>query len=245
MQTEHLGRQGAPRPIVVLTGAGVSAESGVSTFRDPQGLWSKVDFRDVATPEGFARNPARLLDFYNLRRRAHSGVAPNPAHWALARLEHEYGAQVVIVTQNVDELHSRAGSRHLIHMHGEIFKAWCRACEAKFPWREDLTLQTTCPTCGAIGRLRPDIVWFGERPYHWTKIEAAIDRCGLFLSIGTSGSVYPAAGLVRRASEAGAWTIELNLEPSEGAGQFDEAVHGLATVVVPNFVKRLLKGAYR
>jgi NAD-dependent deacetylase len=226
--------------IVVLTGSGISAESGLSTFRDKDGLWAKVDFRDVATPEGYARDPKRVLDFYNMRRSIHAGAAPNAAHLALARLETEHPGEVTVVTQNVDELHERAGTRRLIHMHGEVYKARCTACGGRRPWREAMTLKTICPDCKAVGRLRPDVVWFGETPYELDRIGALISGADLFVSIGTSGTVYPAAGLVSLARGAGARTVELNLEPSEGASLFHEAIHGKATEVVPVFVTRLL-----
>lgn len=226
------------RRIVILTGSGISAESGLSTFRDKSGLWSKVDYRDVATPEGYARDPQRVLEFYNMRRGIHATVAPNAAHCALARLEAEHPGEVWVVTQNVDELHERAGSRNLIHMHGEAMKALCAACGDRFPWRQAMSLETPCPSCEETGRLRPDIVWFGETPYQLDRIGALVSACDLFVAIGTSGTVYPAAGLVSLAR--GAHTVELNLEPSDGASRFREAIHGKATDVVPAFVERLL-----
>jgi NAD-dependent deacetylase len=228
------------RRIVILTGSGISAESGLSTFRDKDGLWAKVDYREVATPAGYRRNPQRVLDFYNMRRSLHADVSPNAAHLALARLEAEHAGEVTVVTQNVDELHERAGSRRLIHMHGEVYKALCTACGGRRPWREPMTLETVCPDCRTAGRLRPDVVWFGETPYELDRIGALVAAADLFVSIGTSGTVYPAAGLVALAREAGARTVELNLEPSEGASLFDEAIHGKATEVVPPFVARLL-----
>ncbi len=232
------------KSILILTGAGISAESGVSTFRDKDGLWGKVDYRDVATPEGFARDPERVLEFYNMRRRAHADVRPNQAHAALARLEREHAGEVLIVTQNIDRLHEAAGTSNVIHMHGEIFRAWCRACEERYDWGEELSRATACPGCGASGRMRPDVVWFGEMPYRMKEINAALAKTDLFLSIGTSGTVYPAAGFVRLAKAAGARTVELNLEPSQGISCFDEAIHGKAGEVVPAYVERLL-GASR
>jgi NAD-dependent deacetylase len=228
--------------IVVLTGAGLSAESGVPTFRDKAGIWAKYDYRDVATPEGFARNPARVHEFYNMRRRAHAAIVPNTAHAALARLEREHPGDVWIVTQNVDALHEGAGSRNLIHMHGELFRALCNGCGARMPWSDDLSLATVCPSCAATGHMRPDVVWFGEMPYHMPRIVELLDAADLFISIGTSGNVYPAAGFVAEARAAGAHTVELNLEPSEGRSFFAEAVHGPATHVVPAYVDRLLNG---
>jgi len=230
--------------IVVLTGAGVSKESGMSTFRDADGLWARVRVEDVATPEAFERDPARVHDFYNARRRRlRSGaVRPNPAHDALARLEAAWPGEVLVVTQNIDDLHERAGTRHLIHMHGEILRALCTACAAASPWTDDMGMHSRCPACGAAGRLRVDVVWFGEKPYHMERIAAALGACDLFVSIGTSGSVYPAAGFVRKVRTAGrAHAVELNLEPSEGHTQFAEHHYGPASSVVPAFVARVLK----
>ena len=228
--------------IVVLTGAGLSAESGLSTFRDKGGIWSKYDYRDVATPEGFARDPGLVLDFYNQRRQGHAHVAPNAAHVALARLEREHPGEVVIVTQNIDALHEAAGSQHLIHMHGELLKALCASCGARHPWEQDIAGDTPCPACATTGGMRPDVVWFGEMPYHMEGIATHLSAADLFISIGTSGNVYPAAGFVAEARLNGAHTVELNLEPSEGASLFIEAIHGPATEVVPAYVERLLTG---
>lgn len=227
--------------IVILTGAGISAESGVSTFRDPDGIWAQYDYRDVATPEGFQRNPEKVLTFYNMRRKSHHGVQPNAAHRALARLEAEHPGEVILITQNVDALHEAAGSKALIHMHGEILKQLCSACALRQPWIEDLTIDATCPRCAARGTLRPDVVWFGEMPYHMEEIAQHLSSADLFLSIGTSGHVYPAAGFVSEAARNGAHTVELNLEPSEGASLFHETIHGEAATVVPDYVDRLLK----
>jgi NAD-dependent deacetylase len=226
--------------IVVLTGAGLSAESGLATFRDKDGIWSKHDYRDVATPEGFARNPLLVHDFYNKRRRAHKRIAPNAAHFALARLEREHKGEVVIVTQNIDALHEAAGSKRLIHMHGELLKALCGRCGARHDWIADLAIETPCPSCGKTDAMRPDVVWFGEMPYYMERIAEHLDAADLFLSIGTSGNVYPAAGFVAEARAHGAHTVELNLEPSEGASFFVEAIHGPATQIVPAYVERLL-----
>nr|WP_041300941.1 NAD-dependent deacylase [Hyphomicrobium sp. MC1] len=227
--------------IIILTGAGLSAESGVPTFRDPNGMWAKYDWRDVATPDGFQRDPALVLNFYNARRRAHRGIKPNAAHIALARLEAEHGG-VTVVTQNIDALHEAAGSHSLIHMHGELFKALCTFCKHRVPWQGDLLVDTSCPYCGLPGGMRPDVVWFGEMPYQMGRITGLLGEADLFLSIGTSGHVYPAAGFVAEAREHGARTVELNLEPSEGASQFDEAIYGHATEIVPAFVDRILAG---
>jgi NAD-dependent deacetylase len=229
------------RNIVILTGAGISAESGLATFRDKDGLWSRVRIEDVATPEAFARDPARVHAFYNARRAQlrDPAITPNAAHQALARLDAAWEGGLLLVTQNVDDLHARAGSRRMLAMHGELAKARCRACEAIHNWAEDLSTATPCPACGASGTLRPHIVWFGEMPMGMERIEAALASCDLFVSIGTSGNVYPAAGFV--AEVAGrARTLELNLEPSAGSRLFDEARHGPATRLVPDFVAELL-----
>jgi NAD-dependent deacetylase len=225
--------------IVVLTGAGLSAESGLSTFRDPTGIWAKYDWREVATPEGFRNNPQMVHEFYNMRRRAHADVAPNAAHHALARLTREH-SNTTIVTQNVDCLHELAGTKNLIHMHGEAMKALCSHCAARMSWTGDMSLETECGSCGRPGGMRPDVVWFGEMPYHMEKISRLLSRCDLFVSIGTSGHVHPAAGFVAAAREAGADTLELNLEPSNGAKLFSKAIYGPATEVVPAWVERLL-----
>jgi NAD-dependent deacetylase len=231
--------------IVILTGAGISAESGIATFRDKDGIWAKYDYRDVATPEGFARNPQLVLDFYNMRRKASTGVQPNAAHTALAKLEQEHTGHVLVVTQNVDALHEAAGTKNLIHMHGEHGKVLCMRCQTRTPWghnRPDLTVDLQCTSCGKAGGLRPDVVWFGEMPYHMDSITEALNEADLFISIGTSGNVYPAAGFVSEARRSGAHTVELNLEPSEGASLFAEAHHGKATEIVPEYVERLLTG---
>jgi NAD-dependent deacetylase len=231
--------------IVILTGAGISAESGISTFRDPDGIWAKVDYREVATPEGFAANPARVHEFYNWRRKNVRIVEPNAAHFALARLEHAFPGDFLLVTQNVDSLHERAGSQRLIHMHGQHDQALCNACGGRSAWEDEMSLESRCPACEQTGHMRPDVVWFGEMPYQMERIQAALAACDLFVSIGTSGNVYPAAGFVREAQVAGARTVELNLEPSAGAAHFDETDHGPATRVVPDFVERLLSGRGR
>ncbi len=224
----------------MLTGAGLSAESGIATFRDKDGIWSKFNIEDVATPEAFRRNPQLVHTFYNDRRRGHAGVQPNAAHVALARLEREHSGTVTVVTQNIDALHEAAGSRNVIHMHGEILKALCALCGERHACSDDLSLIAACPACNKTGGLRPDVVWFGEMPYEMERIYKALIGADLFISIGTSGNVYPAAGFVAAAREAGAHTVELNLEPSDGAHFFHEAIHGPATAVVPSFVERLL-----
>jgi len=226
--------------IVILTGAGLSAESGLSTFRDKDGIWARHKIEDVATPEAFARDPEAVLEFYNTRRKGAHGAKPNAAHQALARLEAEFAGEVTTVTQNTDPLHEWAGTKNLIHMHGEILKALCAHCGARQPWEADLSLDLTCGACKRAGGMRPDVVWFGEMPYRMEDIHAALGTCDLFISIGTSGNVYPAAGFVALARAVGAHTVELNLEPSEGVSLFAEAIHGRATEVVPAFVDRLL-----
>lgn len=227
--------------IVILTGAGLSAESGLATFRDAGGIWAQYNVEDVATPEGYARNPSLVLDFYNQRRRQGASAQPNAAHLALARLEAEHSGQVLIVTQNIDALHEAAGTHNLIHMHGEIAKAFCTECGKRTHiGANDIELDSRCPACAEFGTLRPDVVWFGEMPYHMERIYEALAACNLFMSIGTSGTVYPAAGFVAGAKHAGAHTVELNLEPSQGASLFHEAIHGQATEIVPAFVERLL-----
>ncbi|MEQ8451302.1 MAG: NAD-dependent deacylase [Nitratireductor sp.] len=231
-----------PKAVVILTGAGISAESGIDTFRDEGGIWSKVDYRDVATPQGFARDAELVQDFYNQRRRGLAGVEPNAAHFALAELERGPFDDFLLVTQNIDDLHERAGSRALVHMHGELGSALCTNCGRRHRWRADLSRTTPCPSCATAGFLRPDVVWFGEMPYWMERIEAALARCDLFVSIGTSGNVYPAAGFVDIAGAAGAHTVELNLEPSQGATQFAESRHGRATQIVPDYVRGLLAG---
>lgn len=228
--------------IVVLTGAGLSAESGLHTFRDKDGIWAKYDYREVATPEGYRRNPAKVLDFYNQRRHQNADVKPNAAHLALAKLEAEHAGDVLIVTQNIDPLHEMAGSKNLIHMHGSILRVLCSACDARHDWgMDDITVASVCPSCAKAGGLRPDVVWFGEMPYKMEEIYQALGACDLFISIGTSGTVYPAAGFVLEARRAGAHTVELNLEPSEGISAFKEAIHGRATEIVPAYVGKLLQ----
>ncbi|MCO5063230.1 MAG: NAD-dependent deacylase [Rhizobiaceae bacterium] len=230
------------RSIVILTGAGISAESGVDTFRAKDGIWSKYDYRDVATPEGFVRNPKLVFDFYNMRRRGLAKVKPNAAHEALARLEEAFPGDVLVVTQNIDDLHERAGTKNLIHMHGELERALCTVCESRSYWPDDMKQDSACPACGTVGYLRPDVVWFGEMPYHMDHVHQALAKCDLFLSIGTSGNVYPAAGFVDLARAHGAHTVELNLEPSEGHSAFHDAIQGKATKIVPDYVDRILMG---
>lgn len=232
------------RDLVVLTGAGVSAESGVPTFRDGDGLWEGHRFEDVATPRAFARDPALVQDFYNRRRRQLPTVRPNAAHRALAELAARWRGGFLLVTQNVDDLHDRAMAEtppapgfELIHMHGELTKGRCTASGVVCDWPGDMAAHEPSPHHPA-GRMRPHVVWFGESPLEMERIEAALARCDLFVSIGTSGAVYPAAGFVQQARRAGARTVELNLAPT--GGRFDEGVYGLATETVPAFVRNLL-----
>lgn len=225
--------------IVVLTGAGISAESGVPTFRDADGLWEGHRVEDVATPEAYAARPDVVHEFYDGRRRALANIEPNPAHLALARLEEHLGDDLSIVSQNVDDLHERAGSTRVLHMHGELRSAWCTTCDVRHPWDDALAHRPPCPGCGRP-TLRPDVVWFGELPYGMDRIESALAEADLFVSIGTSGEVYPAAGFVQIAKAFGAHTLELNLDPSDGTAWFDEARHGPAGTLVPAWVDALM-----
>jgi NAD-dependent deacetylase len=225
--------------IVILTGAGISAESGLATFRGPGGLWEGQRVEDVCTPQALARDPALVHGFYDARRAALATVEPNPAHHALARLDVAWPGELLIVTQNVDDLHERAGARRLLHIHGELLSALCAACEARTEHHGDLAPGSICTACGAPA-LRPDIVFFGEMPYYMPTIEAALAACDLFVSIGTSGAVYPAAGFVQLADYYGADTLELNLEPSAGSASFAQSRHGPASLLVPAWVDSLL-----
>ncbi|MFA7602139.1 MAG: NAD-dependent deacylase [Novosphingobium sp.] len=229
----------AIRNIVILTGAGVSAESGIDTFRDKGGLWEQFRVEDVATPEAFARDPDLVLSFYDMRRAAIQDRQSNAAHVALGRLDAEWPGELLIVTQNIDDLHERGGARRVLHMHGEHLNAWCTACDARSPWRGRLIDRPPCPACGEPA-LRPDVVWFGEMPYRMDEIHAALRRADLFVSIGTSGAVYPAAGFVRSAHDLGARTLELNLEPSQGSRWFHESRLGPASETVPAWVEEML-----
>ncbi len=234
-----------PQRIVVLTGAGISKESGLDTFRDAGGIWSRVSLEEVATPEGFRADPAKVQAFYNDRRRQllQTGVEPNPAHAALGRLERAFagdGRELLLVTQNIDDLHERGGARQVVHMHGELLRARCLHCGGDSAWTADIEPKSLCPTCGTAGRLRPHVVWFGEMPMEMERIYLTLAACDLFVSIGTSGNVYPAAGFVQEARSAGAHTLELNLEPSEGATLFAEARYGPASELVPAWVEEVL-----
>lgn len=225
--------------IVVLTGAGISADSGVPTFRDADGLWEGHRLEDVATPEAFERDPDTVQRFYDARRRAVASALPNAAHRALARLEAVFDDDLLVVTQNVDDLHERAGSHRLVHMHGELRRALCAWCGARPEWDADLEHRPPCPVCGER-MLRPDVVWFGEMPYDLDRIEQAVVACDVFASIGTSGAVYPAAGYVALAAAFGARTVELNLVPSDAIVPFDDARAGRASELVPVWVEELI-----
>ena len=230
--------------ILVLTGAGISQEAGLATFRDADGIWASVRLEEVATPEAFARDPARVHAFYNARRRQlqHPSVLPNAAHEALANFEAVRPGEVMIATQNIDDLHERAGSRAVVHMHGELLKARCIACGKVTVWYDDLTGNEGCPICAIEGQLRPHVVWFGEMPLRLDAIYQVLAKCKVFVSIGTSGSVEPAASFVEEARRAGAHTVELNLEPSQSANLFVERIYGPASQIVPELVAKLIRG---
>ena len=233
------------RNIFVLTGAGVSAESGLGTFRDKtgEGIWARFDPMKLATPEGFERDPEAVLAFYDLRRRNTRAATPNAAHFALARLEVELakrGGGVSLVTQNIDDLHERAGSYGVLHMHGELLKARCELCGGVSAWFDDLKRADLCPRCGRAGGMRPHIVWFGELPLYLDEIEEALRRADLFVAIGTSGAVYPAAGFVHEARAMGIETCEINLESADNADLFDDCRYGPARELVPAWVEEML-----
>ena len=227
------------RNIVILTGAGISAESGLRTFRAEDGLWEDHRVEDVATPEAFRRDPELVQRFYDERRRGILAAQPNPAHEALARLDRNWEGGLLIVTQNIDDLHERAGATRVLHMHGEGLSAWCLACDARHRWEGTLLDGPACPACGETA-LRPDIVWFGEMPYGMEEIFRALAEADLFVSIGTSGAVYPAAGFVQQAASHGARTLELNLDRSQGSAWFDESRLGPASTLVPVWVDQIL-----
>ena len=228
------------RNIVVLTGAGISAESGLRTFRADDALWEDLRVEDVASPQGFRRDPALVQRFYDARRESVIAAEPNAAHRALARLDDEWGGELLIVTQNIDDLHERAGARRVLHIHGEVLSAWCVACDDRHRWTGALLEGPPCPSCGEVA-LRPDIVWFGEMPYEMDRIFVALARAELFVSIGTSGAVYPAAGFVQQAKSVGARALELNLERSQGSAWFDETRLGPASELVPVWVEEILR----
>ncbi len=224
--------------IVILTGAGISAESGLGTFRDAGGIWAQYDLEEVATPEGFARDPAKVHAFYNARRENCRSAEPNAAHHALARLQAAHEGTVTLITQNIDDLFARAGAA-AIHMHGELMRARCDACGARWPAPLRMAPEDACAQCGARAT-RPDVVWFGEMPHHLDEIFAALGAADRFVAIGTSGAVQPAGNFVREAAAAGAHTLELNLEPSEASPLFAEARHGPASALVPDWVAQML-----
>jgi NAD-dependent deacetylase len=225
--------------VVVLTGAGISAESGLATFRDADGLWEGHHPEDVATPGAYARDPALVQRFYDERRAALGGVEPNAAHVALARLEDALGDDLLLVTQNIDDLHERAGTKRVLHLHGELRSALCTSCGVRHPWTGGLGAWPPCPACGA-NALRPDVVWFGEIPYRMAEIWPRLERADIFCAIGTSGVVYPAAGFGEMAASYGAHTVELNLARSEVAPWFDDVRTGPATELVPAWVDQVL-----
>lgn len=229
--------------IVILTGAGISAESGIRTFRAADGLWEDHRVEDVATPEAFQRDPHLVHRFYNERRNQllSEHIKPNPGHQALAELEAAFPGELLLVTQNIDNLHERAGSKSLIHMHGELLNMRCQDSGVIYRIESETQPEDLCQCCGSSGNLRPDIVWFGEMPMQMQTIYAALERCDLFLSIGTSGHVYPAAGFVEVANASGAVTVELNLEPSRRESAFDHHIYGPASEVVPEFVRDILR----
>ena len=232
---------GHPR-VVVLTGAGISAESGLKTFRDNDGLWENLRLEDVATPEAFARDPELVYRFYNTRRQQllSPEVDANDAHRALAKLESALGDAFLLVTQNVDDLHERSGSQRVLHMHGELLSARCTQSQQQFEWTTPFDASTPCPCCGASATLRPDIVWFGEIPMYMDDIILALTKADYFIAIGTSGQVYPAAGFVQVARDSGATTVELNLQGTGSSNIFDQSQEGPASQLVPAFVDEFL-----
>ena len=230
--------------IVILTGAGISAESGLLTFRDNNGLWENHRVEDVATPEAFARDPALVYEFYNLRRAQLSNpeLKPNPAHQALAKLDQHYQDKVLLVTQNVDNLHEQAGSQRVLHMHGDLLSGRCCHSGKTYVTAASFDASSLCPCCTPANKVRPNIVWFGEMPLYMDEIYRALWEADLFISIGTSGNVYPAAGFVQEARQSGTHTVEINLEPSSGQNHFAETYYGKAGTLVPAFVEKLLQG---
>lgn len=228
--------------IVILTGAGISAESGIKTFRAQDGLWENHKIEEVATPEGFHANPDLVQNFYNQRRRKLQSeeIEPNEAHKALGRLESLLDGKVTVITQNIDNLHERGGTQNIIHMHGELLKARCSESGQVVEHKEDIKTGELCHCCQIPSQMRPHIVWFGEMPLKMGEIYAALEEADLFISIGTSGVVYPAAGFVHDARMHGAHTIEINLEPSAVESEFEEKRYGKASELVPKLVDELL-----
>jgi NAD-dependent deacetylase len=229
-----------PKSIVVLTGAGISAESGIKTFRATDGLWENHPVDEVATPEGFERDPQLVYEFYNQRRQEllTKNVKPNAAHTALAKFEHEFTGSFLLVTQNIDNLHERAGSNNPLHMHGELLKMRCTTSQMVFDIRENFDYDTKCQCCRSPGNLRPNVVWFGEMPFHMHQINNTLEACDLFVAIGTSGNVYPASGFSQTAKNGCAHTVELNLEAT--GSSFDSHLYGAATEVIPSYFKQIL-----
>ena len=229
--------------IVILTGAGISQESGLGTFRGPEGLWENHRVEDVATPEAFERDPSLVYRFYNQRRENLKNVFPNQAHFALAKLEADFEGSFTLITQNIDNLHERAGNKKILHMHGEATKARCFKCGAIHDWVEAFDEKSICPECKDVSSLRPHIVWFGEMPFFMNEIQYALNKADVFISIGTSGNVYPAAGFIAQIRDLGqTLSVELNMEPSEGSHMFERSHRGLATKIVPKFVDQILSG---
>jgi len=231
------------RSIVILTGAGISAESGLATFRSSNGLWNNHRVEDVATVEAFARNPEYVHEFYNELKQELIRAVPNPAHLALAKLQQNYPAPVTIVTQNVDTLHEKAGNKNIFHIHGQINQAVCLNCGYIMQTWGEIDTQTICEHCGASGMMKPNIVFFGENLLYMDKVDKLLKMCDLFISVGTSGVVYPAAGFVQVAKLCGAKTIELNAETTSNNFMFDEHIIGKAGTTLPNFVQSLIKEA--
>lgn len=226
--------------IVVLTGAGVSAESGINTFRAADGLWENHHIEDVATSEGFIKDPQQVQRFYNERRQQLlNGIKPNAAHNSLATFEKEFSGHFTLVTQNIDNLHERAGSQKVLHMHGELLRIRCSITGKLFECRHDISIEEHCDCCEMSGTLRPHVVWFGEIPLHLEDIYQALEECDIFIAIGTSGNVYPAAGFFQVAQQAGALSVELNLDPSSNAKDFDLGLYGPATKILPLFFDHL------
>ena len=229
--------------IVILTGAGISAESGIKTFRDQNGLWEDHDIMEVASPQGFERNPELVYDFYNQRRKQllSDDVVPNEGHFALVKLEREFSGTVTIITQNVDDLHERSGSKEVIHMHGELLKMRCKKSKKIFSIKSNFNQKSNCPCCLEEGNLRPHIVWFGEIPFSMGKIESLLLDCDLFISIGTSGHVYPAAMFVNLAKkDKECLTIEVNKEDTHISDDFDLLINGCATIELPKLINSIL-----
>ncbi len=244
---DHMPPEPASGSIVVLTGAGISKDSGLDTFRDPDGIWARVRIEDVATPEAFARDPEGVHAFYNARRARllSADIEPNPAHFALAELEKKWPGEVLVVTQNIDDLHERGGSRSLIHMHGELLKARCTSCGAVMAWKRDITVETSCPECAKSGRVRPHVVWFGEM-LDGTVLRAAlasVEACDYLIVAGTSAVVQPAAAMPLLARRGGAFVLEINPERTDLSDQVaSESIQAPSGVVLPHLVEAAFGG---